>query len=583
MSDVQPNANRPVAGRPAQRWPRIWGPRMGGLLALCVVIMGYRMWLIHHCQLSLFFDEAQYWDWSRQLDWGYFSKPPLIALMVRMSTLIAGDGALGVKALCMWMFPLCALSMVGLARALWPTSGGVRTGMLAACLFICSPLAALAGLFATTDAPLVLCWSLASWALWRAQVTDRLKYWLALGVTLGVGCMSKYTMAAFLLTMIWTLWSVHGPRRGLARPGPWLSLLVAIAILGPNLAWNAQHGYLTLAHTAELTLHSRRSGGAVTMLQFLSGQFLMWGPVICLALPLAWLSANRRRPSDASRSMWPHSLAASSRLHASGNSVPAGGEASSAQAAAPSSAYHLASVTSYRYLAAVSCPLLAIAAVQAAFAGANLNWAAPATIGFCMWVAALLSPPLLPLAAPRPNALAVALMVSNLVLSSVAIHAHDVLGERLPHRLDVLWRMRGWHEAFAQLEPSLRAPEVQGLPVLTDRRQLIAQAAYQWRDLGVRTLYWNPQHLQSNHYQVNASLPDRIGADMLFVTQEAHPIAVLSRFANVSPLRSVHVQVDADRSVDLHLYFLRGFLGYTDQSYIDQSGGGNALVPMTTP
>jgi hypothetical protein len=65
-----------------QRWPHIWGPRMWKLLALTVVLFVYRLWVVKHSGISLFFDEAQYWDWSRHLAWGYFSKPPLIAGLI---------------------------------------------------------------------------------------------------------------------------------------------------------------------------------------------------------------------------------------------------------------------------------------------------------------------------------------------------------------------------------------------------------------------------------------------------------------------------------------------------------------------
>src|SRR5262245_49395940 len=30
-------------------------------------------------------DEAHYWDWSRNLDWSYYSKGPLVALLIRAS------------------------------------------------------------------------------------------------------------------------------------------------------------------------------------------------------------------------------------------------------------------------------------------------------------------------------------------------------------------------------------------------------------------------------------------------------------------------------------------------------------------
>ncbi|MBI2732610.1 MAG: glycosyltransferase family 39 protein [Aquabacterium sp.] len=256
----------PVAKRPpTQRWPKIWGPRMWKLLALVAVLFVYRLWVVKHSGISLFFDEAQYWDWSKHLAWGYFSKPPLIAGLIWLSTALFGSGVLGVKAIVMLLYPATALSMVGLARALWPTSSGVRTGMVAGALFMTIPMVGLMGMFASTDAPLILCWTLASWALWRAQVTNRMSHWALLGVVCGIGLMGKYTMAAFALTAVWTLWAVHGPERGVFRLGPWLAAAIALALLSPNLIWNAQNGFPTMQHTVELTAQSDRSGGGAQL------------------------------------------------------------------------------------------------------------------------------------------------------------------------------------------------------------------------------------------------------------------------------------------------------------------------------
>src|SRR3954462_2253792 len=43
------------------------------------------------------FDEAYYWMWSKHLAGGYYDHPPMVALVIRLGTLIAGDTELGVR------------------------------------------------------------------------------------------------------------------------------------------------------------------------------------------------------------------------------------------------------------------------------------------------------------------------------------------------------------------------------------------------------------------------------------------------------------------------------------------------------
>lgn len=63
---------------------------------------------------------------------------------------------------------------------------------------------------------------------------------------------------------------------------------------------------------------------------------------------------------------------------------------------------------------------------------------------------------------------------------------------------------------------------------------------------------------------------------MLLVTASPQPDSITNRFAIVRHMKSTKVQVAANRYVELHTFFLRGFLGYTQQAYMEQSGGARA-------
>jgi hypothetical protein len=237
-----------------------------------------------------------------------------------------------------------------------------------------------------------------------------------------------------------------------------------------------------------------------------------------------------------------------------------------------SSVYYLASVSSYRYLWAMSLPLQLIAIVQALYADAHVNWAAPSLVGFTLLAASRLSAPLVPLAAPRPATWLAVVLASNVLLTGIVVHLRDIVGPTLPSHYDALVRMRGWQEAFDQLGPELDDPVVIGLPVLTDSRLFITQAAYHWRQRHVQTLMWNPKGTRQNHYEMTRSLPNKVGPDVLLLTDNLKPTDITQRFAIVRHLKSVKVAVGPDRNVEMHLFFLRGFLGYDHKTYLEQSG-----------
>lgn len=564
------------------------------LLGFLVALFGLRLAMLSYSSLSLFVDEAQYWDWSRNLDWGFHDKPPVIVALVRLSTTLFGSGELGVKALAMLLYPATALCLVGFARALWPTSSGVRTGMVAAALYMSLPGLAILGLLATTDAPLMLCWTLACWALWRAQVTDRLKYWVLLGAAVGVGLLSKYTMMAFVLTFVWALWGIHGPRKGLARLGPWAAAVVALAVVSPHLAWNIQHQFPTLHYTAHVTAAHDAAGGPQGALGFVLGQLAMLGPLTLIAALWLWqrpvpaASAAQpagTRPPSSSASQWSNSTQLSSRLE--GASTPPSmlltqpGGSGQRRPVARGSAYYLAAVSSYRFLWACSVPLLLIALVQAFRAGALIHWAAPALVGLSLLVASRLSQPMVPLAAARPNGWLVAVIVANLAGSIGAVYVRDLGGPSLSPKLDVLAGTRGWEAVFHEVMPAVSEPVVRGLPILSDDPLLMAQSTYYLRGLRLEHLYWNPTGTQAHHYATRQSLPNRVGADVLLLTHPGNETAIAARFAWVRPLKDVSVPTGPGSERTLRLVLLRGFLGYDDATYRLQSG---TLAPsMETP
>ena len=506
-------------GRP-QRWP---GCALGTALAVAALLLGgvaLRLGVAAAAGASLHVDEAQYWDWSRTLQWGYYSKPPLIAALVAASTALFGHAEPGVRALAMACWPAAGALLAVLAHDMAGDAAQPRperAALWAAALFGASPLVMLLGGVATTDGPLVLAWSVALLGLWLAVRRRRAGGWVLLALALALGLLGKYTMLALLPGAAWWCWRWGGPA-ALGR----LAAAAAVAglLLVPHLAWNAAHGWPTVQHTADITVRaSSAQGGAAGLLAFAAGQLLVAGPW------LAWLAAMALR-----------------------------GRPAQARAAAPALAL----------LLAAAVPLLVAGAAQAWRGKAALNWTAPAQLSLVLAVALL---------APRLDAARRRLWLPHATQSAAlaaALLAPAVLAAALPHaqlaaRLDALARLRGWPQAFQELAPHLLAAAAQEPPpsdaaaapqplvppqwrkrviVLSESRTLLAQAAYHWRGLGVERAALAAPGRPRHHYELACPWTGAVpaGAAVFLISDGPPPPQVRALWAHAELLAQVPVR-----------------------------------------
>src|SRR3954470_6012321 len=110
-----------------------------------------RIVAVFRTPLELYPDEAQYWLWSRTLDFGYYSKPPVIAWAIWATTALGGDSEPWVR-LSAGLFQAGAALVVFFIGRRLP---GPAVGLAAAALYALMPGVQLSALVAATDAPLL--------------------------------------------------------------------------------------------------------------------------------------------------------------------------------------------------------------------------------------------------------------------------------------------------------------------------------------------------------------------------------------------------------------------------------------------
>jgi hypothetical protein len=214
---------------------------------LIVILLLFRWWYVASGIIELSNDEAYQWLWSKHLALSYYSKPPGIALIQFAGTSLWGDTQFGVR----FFSPLfAALVSVATLRFMAREAGG-RPAFLLLLVMTCAPLMSVGTVLMTIDSPLVLCWTLAMIAGWRALQPDGTTgQWLLAGFAAGLGFLCKYSAA--YLVVCWAVFFFLWPpaRTHLRKPGPWLALLVLGFCTLPVLIWNAQNGWITVHHIA---------------------------------------------------------------------------------------------------------------------------------------------------------------------------------------------------------------------------------------------------------------------------------------------------------------------------------------------
>src|SRR6201996_7016166 len=99
------------------------------------------------------FDEAYYWMWSKNLAGGYYDHPPMVALVIRAGTMIAGDTELGVRLVSVLLALPMSWAVYRTATILF---GGMRVAATATILLNVTLMAAVGTVIVTPDAPLLV-------------------------------------------------------------------------------------------------------------------------------------------------------------------------------------------------------------------------------------------------------------------------------------------------------------------------------------------------------------------------------------------------------------------------------------------
>jgi 4-amino-4-deoxy-L-arabinose transferase-like glycosyltransferase len=381
--------------------------------------------------VDFFYDESQYWSWSREVAFGYFSKPPLLVWVIAIAGKVCGNSEACIRAPAPLFYLATSLVVYAIARELYGT--GVA---LFAALSICLATGVVfSARIISTDVPLLFFWALALLAYVKLLKYGGLHWAALLGVSLGFGLLAKYAMVYFFLGVALAAWLDRDARRILCSGELWLAVAIAAFMIAPNLAWNFQNGLATFRHAGQSINGSNLRLDPFRAIEFVASQFGVFGPVLFAALLLA--IARTRSPK----------ITRADRL-----------------------------------MLAFAIPPLALITAVALTTRAGGNWAAPAFISGTIVAVALLVHNAAWKWLAASMAVGVIIQLMLLVGDAKATRVH------VPLLGDVYSRTLGWRSLGEQVGALSQREGARS--IVGDSRYVVASLLYYWRDQPQKIFAW---------------------------------------------------------------------------------------------
>ncbi|MCJ7528676.1 MAG: glycosyltransferase family 39 protein [Methyloceanibacter sp.] len=459
---------------------------LGALLAL-------RLVAVYAAKTDLVLDEAQYWTWSRELAFGYFSKPPMIAWLIRGTSEICGNSEACIRSASPVLYTLASVMIYLTARALYDA----KVGFWSAIVFATLPGVSYSSLLITTDVPLVLCWTVVLYAWVMLVKRPSLGFAVLLGAAIGFGLLAKQAMLyAFLCIGCHAVVSQEA-RNALKGGRGILAASIALVLFAPNIIWNAQHGFPTVKHTEANIGWQFPYIHPLRLLEYVSVQFAVFGPILLVVLlRTAWREIPK--PSDRRKVL----------------------------------------------LLSLSLPVLGLLVVQSLLSRAHGNWSATAYPAAAILVTAVM------LELNRQVLFRVSLGLHLAIAAVLGAAPAFAPKWRLFEELQFLSRVVGWRDSAEVVRAKL-AEERYG-SILADTREMAGELLYYLRDVPTPIYVWPSGPTPKDHYEMTRPFTAASPEPVLYVSLEPCPSNLADSFGAFTRLGEQRVVLVEAKSRTLH-------------------------------
>ena len=225
--------------------------KTNNLILLLMALGAVLFHILLNGQYGFHRDELDFIMSARRLDWGYISYPPLTPFMARIGLELFGESLRGLRVL-----PAIAQGVVMVLAGLMARDmGGKRHAqILTAFVVFITPVSLFGGTVIMYFAFDYLWWVIVAFFTVRLLATEDARYWLGIGAGIGLGMMTKYTMAFWVAGLIFAV-LVTSARKYLRSKWLYFGAALALLIFLPNLIWQMQHDFVAFDYLS--SIHAR--------------------------------------------------------------------------------------------------------------------------------------------------------------------------------------------------------------------------------------------------------------------------------------------------------------------------------------
>jgi 4-amino-4-deoxy-L-arabinose transferase-like glycosyltransferase len=255
-----------------------------GLFLTLMLVIASRQYGFHRDELNLL-------DNGQHLAWGYVEYPPLAPFLAHIDLALFGLSLVGIRSFSVLAACLVLLLTGLMAREL---GGSRRAQIVAGLAVVTAPVLLFYGLFFSYETFDYLWWVVLAYLMIRLLKSENPRWWLGIGAAIGLGAMTKYTVAFEVVGLVAGVLFTPA-RRYLKSPWLWAGVALAALIVLPNLVWQAQHQWVALRFT--LSIHARDIRiGRTGLVPYLTGQLYADSNVAAIVLWVAGFWYYARRP-----------------------------------------------------------------------------------------------------------------------------------------------------------------------------------------------------------------------------------------------------------------------------------------------